>query len=314
MILIKRVTRSSSVRLAIGVLSISLWLAPSALAASPQSEGGTAGTGINIDPRTPRSAEALGYSDAMAADKVRAASLRVTARGVLDARTDSTALPGRSAIAVANPDAAPLIPTSGSLLAWWHSYHQKTTYNCLPAVGQSMLGSNFPAAGYTAPTVAAKQGTAAQQAGTIAKGMHTTTTGTDDYNALAYVNGQYAAQGSSWFYVHANFTDEGSFKSRIEDEIWNLDNATYVRVDLTNANYAWHQATPAQHATAAVAYSNSGSNTTIDDPFTHLSGSTCVATPYSSTNDQSCNWVNYSTHKYFLAKDVVRGGEDPMWW
>jgi hypothetical protein len=177
-----------------------------------------------------------------------------------------------------------------------------------------MLGSNFPSAGYTTPTVAGKQGTAAQQAGTIAKGMGTTTSGTDDYKALSYVNAQYAARGSSWFYVHANFTDEPSFRSRLEDEIWNLDNATYVRVDLTNVNYAWHQSTPAQHATAGVAYSNSGLNTTIDDPFTHSVSGTCMASPYQSGNDLSCNWVNYSTHKYFLSKDIVRLGEDPMWW
>lgn len=314
MLLFKRTMSSTTVRLAIGLLSISLWLAPSALAAGPKSGSQSAGTGINIDPSGPRSAEALGYTEAKAADKRRAASLRVTPGGVLNARTTSNSLPGRSASALANPASATGIPTSATLLAWWHSYHQKTTYNCLPAVGQSMLGSNFPSAGYTTPTVAAKQGTAAQQAGTIAKGMGTTSSGTDDYKALSYVNAQYAAQGSQWFYLHDNFTDEGSFRSRLEDEIWNLDNATYVRVDLTNANYAWHQATPAQHATAAVAYTNSGLNTTIDDPFTHLSGSTCVAKPYSPTNDQSCNWANYSTNKYYLAKDVVRGGEEPVWW
>ena len=273
---------------------------------------GPGGTGVTYDPTAPRTPEGLGYTPEYAAEKAAAASRRITPAGVLAARSAAASSPGMTATSVISSTL--YVPTSANLLAWWTSYHEKTNYNCLPAVGQSMLGSNFPNAGYTSPSVAAKQGTASQASGTITKGMKTTTNGTDDGNALAYVNGQFAAQGSAWRFIPTNIVDEATFKWRIEDEIFNQDNAMYVRVDLTNSNYAWHQATPAQHATAAVAYSSSAAYTTIDDPFTHLSAGVCVATPYTSSNDTSCNWSNFSTHRYYLSKDVVRNGNNPIWY
>ncbi|HEX9044590.1 MAG TPA: hypothetical protein VF802_06150 [Candidatus Limnocylindrales bacterium] len=189
--------------------------------------------------------------------------------------------------------------------------HQKTNYNCLPAVGQSFLHWEF--GGYNTPSVAAKQGTVAHESGAITTGMDTSSSGTNDDKALAYINSQYAANGSSWRYVATNNTVEADFMARIYNQIGVTYKPLYVRVDLTNVNYAWHQVSPAQHATAAVAYTNLASTATIDDPFTHLSGSTCTASWDSGAADTSCNWVDYSTHKYFLSKDVVRNGVQPIW-
>lgn len=257
--------------------------------------------GFGHDPNAPMTPEGLGYTPAYASQKAAAAAARITpSGGVLDA-----AAMGSGSVSVA------LAPTSASLTAWWTNYHQKTNYNCLPAIGQSILQGNF--GGYTAPSVAAKQGNASHAAGTIAKGMNTATNGTDDYVGLAYINGEFANHSSTWRYLPINYTDEGSFRARIVDEIYNLGEATYVRVDLTNTNYAWSQATPAsQHATAGIAYSSSGTYTTVADPFTHLSGSTCVVHPYQTSNDVSCNWVNFSTHRYYLSKDKPRSNELPM--
>lgn len=277
------------------------------------------GTGIRFDPNEPTSPESLGYTAAYAAQKTYEASLRMTPRGVLAARSGGNLVPGLAPAAsasralAASPNAA-LAPTSATLLAWWRSYHQKTKYNCLPAIGQSILGSNFPSAGYASPSVAAKQGDASHAPGTIAAGMGTTTDGTSNSAALKWVNAQFAARGSSIRYIASDITNETTFKAKIVDQIFNLDNALYERVDLTSGNYAWNQSTPAWHATAVIGYSNSGALVTIDDPFTHLSGSTCVASPYTSANDISCNWVGFPTHRYFLAKDRVASHGAPLWW
>lgn len=266
-------------------------LASPALAGDPK-VGTGGGTGIDETVAAPTTPQGLGYTSEYAASK--------------EAQYQSTV-----AALEAGQISVMAAPSNGSL-AGWVSYHQQTNYNCLPAVGQSILHWEF--GGYVTPSIAAKQGTAAQETGSITKGMLTTTIGTNDNNALAYVNGQYAANGSSWRYVATNNTVESEFKARIYNQIGVSYKPLYVRVDLTNINYAWHQTSAAQHATAAIAYKTLATNTTIDDPFTHtLSSGACSASWDSGAASTSCNWVDYSTHKYFLSKDVVRNGVNPIW-
>lgn len=261
-----------------------LGLAPTVHAADPAAGG----TGVNDQGTAGRTSVDLGYTDAYAAAKEQAFQQRHSGATV-------------AAAAAAQSD----------LLIGWKTYHQKTTYNCLPAVGQSMLDYAF--GGYTAPSVAAKQGTATQASGTITRGMGTTTAGTDDYKALTWVNGQYQAHASSWRYVAAN-DNSLSFPARMSDEISLLAHALYVRVDLTSTHFPWHQTKAAQHATAAVAYGNSGATVNIADPFGYTSSGRCVTSPYSSTPDIGCVWQAWPTSDYYLAKDIVRGGELPEWW
>lgn len=252
-----------------------------ALAGDPASGG----TGINDQGGSTFTAVDLGYTDAYAAAKQQAFDQR-------------------------HSGATPQVAVATDGLAWTQ-YHQKTTYNCLPAVGQSML--HFAFGGYASPSVAAVQGTATQAPGTITKGMGTTTDGTNDYTALAWVNGQYQAKGSPWRYVAAD-DNQYSFQGRMTDEITILAHALYVRVDLTSPNFPWHQTTAAQHATTAVGYSSGGAAVNIADPFGYTSSGRCVVSPYSSSPDVGCIWLNWPTSKYYLAKDVVRGGMYPEWW
>ncbi len=246
-------------------------------------------TGISDGPGGPTTPEALGYTAEYAAQKQQFFNDRLT---------------------LMLSSAAPL-STTGSL-SGWASVHQKTTYNCLPAVGQSILKYNFGSS-WVSPSVAAKQGTAAHEPGAITTAMGTTTVGTNDGTAFSWINSQFSAAGSLFRYVPTNSATLASFENYTTTEINASMQMLYVRVDLTSTHYAWHQTTPAQHATGAVAFSGSGAYTTIDDPFTHLSGSTCVASPYTSSNDYSCNWANYSSNEYYLAKDVVRYGLQPMY-
>jgi len=249
------------------------------------------GTGINIQAGGPRTSTELGYSDEYATQKAQAFQAR-SATGV-------------------SPEYAVVMDG----LLGFVVYHQKTTYNYLPATAQSFLQWEF--GGYISPSVAAKQGTATQASGTITKGMRTTTGGTDDYQAFAWVNGQYAAHGSSWRYIPVNDTLESNFEDRIGSEISVLAHMLYVRVDLTSTSFPWHQSKEAQHATGAIGYVNYGANTNIADPWPSTNGGTCVVQPggapppYSSTPDKACYWSAWSTDKYFLSKDVVRLGEVP---
>jgi hypothetical protein len=261
-----------------------------ALAADPK-VGTGGGTGIDETAVAPTTPAGLGYTAEYAASKEAQYQTTVAALAA-----------GQMSIMAA--------PSNGSL-SGWTSYHQKTNYNCLPAIGQSILHWEF--GGYTFPSIAGKQGTASQATGTITNGMGTTSTGTNDNNALAYINSQYAANGSSWRYVATNNTIESEFKARIYNQIGVSYKPLYVRVDLTNVNYAWHQTSEAQHATAAIAYKTLATTTTIDDPFTHTVSGACSASWDSGAASTSCNWVDYSTHKYFLSKDVVRGTVKPMW-
>lgn len=271
--------------LIVGIAMLLVVSTGTALAADPT------GTGIAINPNGPRQPSELGYTAKFAADK------EAQFQGNIQAQSAGAA-------------AVSSFPVSGTL-GGWTTYHEKTNYNCLPALGQSILHWDF--GGYVTPTVAAKQGDYTQAVGTITRGMNTTKSGTDDYTALAYINGQYSANGSSWRYVATNDSTSSAFTNRIWNQIGNVGHPLYVRVDLTSLHYAWHQTTIAQHATAAIAYTSSATLTTIADPFTHVSSGTCVATPYTATPDTSCNWVNYATSEYYLAKDVVRSGELPEW-
>lgn len=283
--------RSTGARAGAALASVlTILVLPSAtFARDPQ----VTGTGIDDSVPGPATAEQLGYTDAYAQAKIAAFDVSV---GL--SRLSPGGFQAQSA------------PVSSSLGAWT-TYHQKTNYNCLPAIGQSILHQGF--GGYTFPTVAAMQGTAAQEPGTIAAGMHTTVNGTNDNNALAYVNSRYQAEGSPWRYLPTNNTVEADFKVRITNEIGSLGHALYVRVDLTSPYYAWHQSNPAQHATAAIAYTSSGTYTSIADPFTHSVTGGCSATWDSGAADVSCNWVNYLTDSYWRAKDIVRNGVQPMW-
>ena len=277
----------AAISLAVAVL---LGVVPAAMAAGPNAtDPAPNGTGISEGPGGPTTPEALGYTTEYAAQKQQFFNDR------LNLMLSSTVL----------------LSTTGSL-SGWASVHQKTTYNCLPAVGQSILKYNFGSS-WVSPSVAAKQGTAAHEAGAITTAMGTTTDGTNDGTAFSWINSQFAAAGSLFRYVATNATSLASFENYVMTEINASMQMLYVRVDLTSTHYAWHQTTPAQHATDAVAFSGSGAYTTIDDPFTHLSGSTCVASPYTSSNDYSCNWSNYSSNEYYLAKDVVRYGLQPMY-
>jgi hypothetical protein len=255
------------------------------------------GTGLD-DSRPALPAAQRGYTAAEATAKDLAYANRLAARSA----------------GIASGQVVPLsIPTDDSLIGFIN-YHQKTNYNCLPALGQSILYFNFGGA-WTTPSVAAKQGTASQASGTITKGMHTTTSGTADDVAFAYLNGQFAAGGSGFRYIQTSLTSKAAFETKLVDEITNLNEMLYTRVDVTSPHYAWHQSTPEQHATGAIKYALSGDRVTIADPFTHENSSgVCVGLPYSSTPNVSCTWVNYDTNEYYLAKDVVRNSIQANFW
>lgn len=260
-------------------------------------------TGIdNTSHVIPTPAE-LGYTVEYLHTKEKAANQRIAAftRGGLITRASL---------------AAALIPSSSSL-SGFVNYHQKTSYNCLPAVGQSILHRDLDAIKnnyYITPTIAERQGTASTGVGTITYGMKTNSTnGTTEVNGFSYINSQYAAAGQTWRYVAWDATLSSYFQNRVVDEIGNLSRALYVRVNLNSNYYAWSTTTHVTHATAAIAYTSDGLNTTIADPFTHLSSGTCVASGYSSAPDTSCNWVNYSTDKYYKSRDKI-DDPYPIYW
>lgn len=110
-----------------------------------------------------------------------------------------------------------------------------------------------------------------------------------------------------------NDSSSSAFTSRIWNQVGNTGHPLYVRVNLASPHYAWHQAS-GQHATAAIAYTSSATKTTIADPWTWKSSTgSCLYSGYTATPDTACNWVNYQTSEYYLAKDVVRDSELPMW-
>jgi hypothetical protein len=260
-------------------------------------------TGIDGSAQTTPTPAELGYTVEYQHAKEQAANQRIAAFTL-------------GGVATASSLSAASLPTSDSL-AGFVNYHQKTTYNCLPAIGQSILHRDLDALKnnyFITPSVAARQGTASQGAGTITKGMNTnSTTGTTEVNAFSYINGQYAAAGLVWRYVAWDATQASFFQNRIVDEIGNLNEALYVRVNLASKQYAWSTLTHVTHATAAIAYTSAGAYTTIADPFTHLSSGTCTASGYTSTPDTSCNWVNYSTNKYYLSRDKIDDA-NPIYW
>ncbi len=251
------------------------------------------GTGINIQAGGPRTSAELGYTDEYAAQKAQEFKAH-SAAGI-----------------------SPQYAVSTDALLGFNIYHQKTQYNCLPALGQSLLQWEFYFGGYVSPSVTAKQGTATQASGTITRGMGTTTAGTDDYKAFAWINGEYGAHGSGWRYVAVNDLTETPFTDHVTNEISVYGHMLYVRVDLTKTSFPWHQIKPAQHATGAIGYTNFGVNTNIADPWPSTNGGTCVVQsggappPYSSTPDKACYWSAWSTHKYYLSKDGPRYGELP---
>jgi hypothetical protein len=205
---------------------------------------------------------------------------------------------------------APLSATGQNYLSDWTTYHQKTSYYCLPAVAQSMLAWNFGTATYVGSSVKTSQTN-------IAQSMGTNSGGTDDYRGLAYVNGQFDRWNSLFTYVPANDTTLAAFETRVADESDVYFEPLYVRVDVTSTYYVWHQTHPALHATAAVGYLSSGAEVDIADPFT-ASSSGCperIGYPgYSSTPDIGCIYFAYSTSYYYKAKSPVVDSEKPEWY
>src|SRR6266566_6232562 len=121
--------------LIVGVAMMLVASTGTAFASDPQ------GTGIAINPNGPRTPSELGYTAQYAADKEARFQSNARARSIGTASVSS-------------------FPISASL-SGWTTYHEKTNYNCLPALGQSILHWDF--GGYITPTVAGKQGTAAQE-------------------------------------------------------------------------------------------------------------------------------------------------------
>jgi hypothetical protein len=257
-----------------------LVLSPSlVLAAGPH------GTGVKVGGSEGASAEELGYTEEYAASKEAAAAPEESGGGVTTM--------------------APPPPEEGypsSIVLDFKIYHQKTTYYCMPAVGQSIAHHRW--GGFNDPTVADKQAT-------IAGSMGTTTGGTSHTAALNWMNNKFEDRNDNWRYVSyragslAVFTSHGKF-----DVYYGLP--MYVRVDLHSNNYPWFDSQPTPHATLLTGYTNSGNRALSADPYsTTRADGTCKVSPYSSSPNQGCIWGGasgpYQMSDYYLAVDTANG-------
>jgi hypothetical protein len=244
------------------------------------------GTGIAPDTRETRSPEELGYTASYAERK--------------QAEAAGSALIGPH---VVDPGGGGGYPSSDALS--FTIYHQKTSYYCLPAVGQSIAHDAF--GGYDAPSVSAVQ----QE---IAGAMKTTTGGTIDANALSWLNNSFATHGRTWRYTPYDSGDQTTFANHVKYDVVGYNLPMYVRVQLASGHYAWRQTNPALHATLATGYSNSGTNVRSADPFAHKKADgTCTASWDNGGANTGCIWGvgngPYLMREYFLAES----GASPEW-
>ena len=249
-------------------------------------------TGIAIDPKGPRTPEELGYTKAYADAKQFQSQKAMTA--------------------LASARAAQVAAASGYTMAldFYMQYHQKADHQCLAATTQSILAWNFGTATYVGSSVASSQSV-------LAANIGTTSAGADDYRTFRYINTQFARWASTFRYVPVNDTSLAQFRDRVQLETDYWYQPLYVRVDVTNPNYVWHQASPALHATVSIGYYFDGTTiagAVIGDPYT-ASTSGCptrIGYPgYSSTPDYGCIYWAYPLNFYYNAKSGVVRGELP---
>lgn len=211
----------------------------------------------------------------------------------------------------------PMLPSAISL-SGWVAYHQKYSSWCMDAVLESMLHQSL--GGWNTPSVLSVQTTIASAVGTHGGDNP----GTDDYTALAWVNGVYRPSG--WFYLAVKDASLSAFQNRLTYEVSTLLHALYVRVDLASNKFMWYQA-PDQygnhplHATAAQGYSYAGADARVNDPFTakNSNGTCSYAWDYGAA-DIACVWgitgPLFTTSNYYLSMDrtAFANSEYPEWY
>jgi hypothetical protein len=262
------------------------------------------GTGIDTSRARTWTAEELGYTNEYAASKDAAFQKWAAANA---AQVDGSLSDG----------AAPMLPSAISL-SGWVAYHQKYSWWCMDAVLESMLHQSL--GGWNTPSVLSVQTTIANAVGT----HPAPDPGTDDYTALAWVNGVYSPSG--WFYLAVKDTSLSAFQNRLMYEVSTLLHALYVRVDLASNKFMWYQA-PDQygnhplHATAAQGYSYAGADSRVNDPFTTKnSDGTCNAAWDSGSANMACVWgiagPLFTTSNYYLSMDptAFANSEYPEWY
>lgn len=240
---------------------------------------GAVGVGSAIEGMTPGQ---LGYTSAIADAKAAAAEGYAAA-----------ALLASAGLTPGGP-----YPRSGSL-AGYVQYHQKTTHWCLAAVIQSILRFKF-GGGWISTSVYAKQREI--DAAISSAGVEYSNLG------IQYINARLAAYQSGFRYVSmGRAATWNQMSGWVQMDVSLQAFPTYVSVEVSNPNYVWVQASKANHATAAVGYSEYGTLARIGDPFTSPSTGPAYcqvgkfSPAYSTAPDLGCIYPAYDMRKYYLA-------------
>jgi hypothetical protein len=249
-------------------------LADEPVAAAQQGQSGQlVGLVNDVAGKTPAE---LGYTDAVVAAK-EAAIRRVEAMR-----------------ASASPADLLATATAHTRLSGYVEYHQKTQDQCLAATVQSILHYKYGSV-WISPSVISKQATIDSH------------TGTSESSAITYINSQFT--NGFYYAVWAKRTIT-TFKDAILIDINNFTMPSYTTVDVHNAEYAWHQTSPANHATTVEGYYGGSSVTSVDldDPYTSPStGAGCVVINgypgYSSTPNLGCVYPSFSTSRLYHASE-----------
>lgn len=179
-------------------------------------------------------------------------------------------------------------------LGGYFEYHQKTTSQCLAATVQSILRFKYGTV-WIQPSVKSKQATI------------NSSTGTSEAKALTYINSKLTGGFNYYTYGKNTLT---TFKDAILIDVGNFTMPSYTTVDATSTQYAWHQTSPANHATTVTAYYGGSSVTSVDldDPFTSPdTGQGCKVINgypgYSSTPDYGCTYYSFDTLRLYNASE-----------
>jgi hypothetical protein len=263
-------SRAAHLGVALGTALLVLATAGTALAADPKAAtaGGQSGPLVGfVNDVAGKTPEQLGYTAADVAAK-QAQYNQVAAK-----MSANTVYPGVG-------------------IGGYIEYHQKTTSWCLAATLQSILRYRWGST-WVSPTVLSKQ---------TSINSHT---GTNESNAIAYLNSQ--LQGTFTYIVYAK-SNLSVFQTAIRVDIENNAMPSYTTVDVSSTQYAWHQSSPANHATTVTAYDTGIVAVDQNDPFTSPNtGSGCkagVSNPaYSSTPDKGCVYPSFDITRLFNASE-----------
>src|SRR5450759_334343 len=265
-------SRRQPLGVAVGAALLVLTMGGTVLAADPTAPGPSAQLVGLVNNVAGKTPEQLGYTAADVAAKQAAV--------------------GR--IEVQRASASGMVPMTTTYLGGYFEYHQKTTSQCLAATVQSILRFKYGTI-WVSPSVTSKQQTINSH------------TGTSESSAISYLNGQIT---SGFRYVVWNKSTVTVFKDAILIDIGNSTMPSYTTVDVTSAQYAWHQTRAANHATTVSGYYGGSSVTAVDqnDPFTSPNtGQGCtlnVANPsYSSTPDYGCTYYSFDTVRLYNASE-----------